>query len=116
MENHRVNLDRSLRNLLMDGVASQIMFSLLTVSIISSYLVSINAPPVLIGLVAAIPYISQLVQIPSAVFAERFSRKRVSLLANMISRTSLLAIGVTLLINLHSEVVLFIAFFVIYNV
>jgi len=116
MDEHRKNLDSSLRNLLMDGVASQIMFSLLTVSIISSYLVSINAPPVLIGLVAAIPYISQLVQIPSAVFAERFSRKRVSLLANMISRTSLLAIGFTMLINLHSEVMLFIAFFVIYNV
>jgi len=116
MEESRVNLDKSLRNLLMDGVASQIMFSLLTVSIISSYLASINAPPVLIGLVAAIPYISQVVQMPSALFAEKFSRKRVSLLANLFSRISLLAIGVTLLINLHSDVLLFVVFFVMYNV
>jgi MFS family permease len=112
----RVNLDKSLRNLLMDGIASQIMFSLLTVSIISSYLASINTPPVLIGFVAAIPYISQLIQIPSALFAEKCSRKKVSLLANVFSRISLLAIGVTLLVNLHSNVLLFIALFVIYNV
>ncbi|WP_456330528.1 MFS transporter [Archaeoglobus sp.] len=116
MEEGRVNLDKSLRNLLMDGVASQIMFSLLTVSIISSYLASINAPPFLIGLVAAIPYVSQLVQIPSAFFAERFSRKRISLFANLLSRISLLAIGITLLINLQSDVMLFVVFFVMYNV
>lgn len=116
MEESRVNLDKSLRNLLTEGVASQTMFSLLTVSIISSYLASINAPPVLIGLVAAVPYISQLVQMPSALFAERFSRKRISLFANLLSRISLLAIGIILLINLQSDVMLFVAFFVIYNV
>ncbi|WP_244403180.1 MFS transporter [Ferroglobus placidus] len=92
------------------------MFSLLTVSVISSYLASINAPPVLVGFVVAISYISQLVQIPSALIAERFSRKRISLLANVISRISLLAIGVTLLVNLHSNVLIFVVFFAIYNV
>jgi MFS family permease len=117
MANERgVDLNRSFRNLLMDGVASQIMFSLVTVSIISSYLASINADPFVIGLVAAISYLSQLIQIPSALFAEKYSRKRISLLANLISRFSLLLIGIVLLINLHFSILLFIVFFAVYNV
>ena len=117
MENESgVDLNRSFRNLLMDGVASQIMFSLVTISIISSYLASINADPFVIGLVAAISYISQLIQIPSALFAEKYSRKRISLLANLISRFSLLLIGIVLLINLHFSILLFIVFFAVYNV
>lgn len=111
-----VDLDKSLRNLLMDGVASQIMFSLLTVSIICSYLASINASPALIGFVAAVPYISQLIQIPSAFFVEKCSRKKVSLIANFLSRISLLAIGVVLFIDLYSNVLWFVVFFVLYNI
>jgi len=99
----------------MDGVASQIMFSLLTASIISSYLVSINADPSIIGLVAAIPFISQLIQIPSVIFAEKFSRKKISVLANFISRSSLLVTGIVLYINGHSAILPFVILFAIYN-
>jgi len=114
-DKEKVNLDRSLRNLLMDGIASQIMFSLITVPIISSYLASINADSFTIGLVAAIPFLSQLIQIPSVVFAEKYSRKKNTLLTNFISRFSLLLIGVALLINGYPDISLFIILFAIYN-
>lgn len=109
-----IDLDRSLRKLLFDGLVSQIMFSLLTVSIISSYLASRNASPLLIGLVAATPYLSQIVQIPSAIFAETFSRKKLSLVSNAISRISLLGIAIAVLSA--SDLVIFILFFAIYNI
>ncbi len=117
MANKReVYLDKSLRNLLMDGIASQIMFSLVTVSIISSYLASVNADSFIIGLVAAISYISQLIQIPSALFAEKYSRKKFSLLANLVSRFSLFLIGIVLFIDLRSSILLLIVFFAVYNI
>ncbi|AEA47170.1 MFS transporter [Archaeoglobus veneficus] len=115
MEKERdIDLNRSLRNLLMDGIASQIMFSLVTVSIVSSYLASVNADPFIIGLVAAIPFLSQLIQLPSAIFAEKYSRKKISLLTNFVSRFSLLLIGVTLLIS-GSSILSFIILFATYH-
>jgi len=111
-----VDLDKSLRNLLMDGIASQIMFSLVTVSIISTYLAFVDADPFIIGLVASIPYVSQLIQIPSALFAEKYSRKRISILTNFVSRISLLFIGIALFINLHSSILLHIVLFADYNI
>jgi len=110
------DLSRSIRNLLMEGIASQIMFSLITVPVISLYLVSINADPSIIGLVAAIPFISQLVQIPSAMFAERFSRKKISIMANFVSRISLLLLGILLYIDGHSTIAPFVILFAIYNI
>jgi len=109
-------LNRSLRNILMEGIASQIMFSLLTVPIISLYLVSVNADPSVIGLVAAIPFISQLVQIPSAIFVERFSRKKISIVASFVSRISLFVIGILLYIDGHSAIAPFVVLFAIYNI
>lgn len=113
-KDEEVNLDKSLRNLFFDGLASQIMFSLLTVSIVTSYLASSNASPILIGLVASLPYLSQMIQLPSALFAEKISRKRVSLLANAISRFSLLAIALVILSG--DEIILSVAFFAVYNI
>jgi len=110
-----VNLKESLDSLLMDGIASQIMFSLVTVSIVSSYLAYVKATPFIIGLVAAIPFLSQLIQLPSAIFAEKHSRKKISLLTNLISRLALLLIGVALLTSGHSSILPFIVFYTTYN-
>ena len=116
MEKERdVNLNRSLRNVLMDGIASQIMFSLVTVSIVSSYLASVNADPSIIGLVAAIPFLSQLTQLLSAIFAEKYSRKKISLTTNFVSRFSLLLIGVALLVSGYLGISFFITLFAIYH-
>jgi MFS family permease len=106
----------SFRSLLMEGIASNIMFSLITVPFITLYLISVNADPSVIGLVAAIPFISQLAQIPSAIFAEKFSRKSISIIANFISRASLLLIGILLYVNQHSAMVPFVILFAIYNI
>ncbi len=107
-----ITLDRSFKNLLMDGIASQIMFSLVTVPIVCSYLASVHADPFVIGLIASIPYLSQLIQLPSAIFAEKYSRKRISLTTIFVSRFSLLLIGIALLTG---SMLSFIVLFAIYN-
>jgi MFS family permease len=109
------DFNKSLRNLLMEGIASYIMFSLLTVPVISLYLVSVNADPSVIGLVAAIPFISQLAQIPSAMFAEKFSRKSISIIANFVSRFSLLLIAVLLCAD-QRAITPFVILFAIYSI
>jgi len=86
---------------------------MLTVAIVSSYLASVNADPALIGLVASIPFVSQLIQIPFAALAENFSRKKVSFVASLISRFSLLLIAVACLVG---SITWFVVFFVIFNV
>ncbi|WP_048085815.1 hypothetical protein [Archaeoglobus veneficus] len=65
------------------------------------------------GLVAAIPFVSQLVQIPFAALAENFGRKKVSFVANLISRISLLLIAGACLTG---SITWFVVIFVIYSV
>ncbi|AGK60112.1 hypothetical protein Asulf_00076 [Archaeoglobus sulfaticallidus PM70-1] len=116
MENEEPEIDRSLKNLLRDGLASQIMFSLVTVPIISSYLALMKASPLLIGFVAGIPYLSQLVQIPSVYIAEKYSRKKICLIYNLLSRISLLLIAIALAIDFDNSVSLVVILFTAYTV
>ncbi|MCS7122064.1 MAG: MFS transporter [Archaeoglobaceae archaeon] len=108
------DLNKSIRNFFAEGVASQISSSLITVAIISSYLAIIDAPPHIIGLTIAIPYLTTSVQLLLAKFVEKRNRKKIALTASLISKSSLIAIAITS--TLTDNVLIFIILYLIFNI
>jgi len=115
-EDHNSPFNPTLRYFLIEGIASQVMFTLLAIPFISLYLASIGASPSLIGLVAAIPYASNLIQLPSALFAEKFNRKKFSISASTVSRFSLLIMALFLLFDEKNALLSFVILFILYNI
>ncbi|MEM0088623.1 MAG: hypothetical protein QXM23_02895 [Archaeoglobaceae archaeon] len=108
--------ERSLKNFIREGIFSQITYSLLTATIVSSYLVVVGANSFTIGVLVAIPHMTTLTQIISAKFIEKRSRKKVAVFASFVAKNSLLAIAVASLINGPYEILAFALFYLIFNV
>lgn len=108
--------ERSLKNFIREGIFSQITSSLLTATIISSYLAVIGANSFLIGLLVAIPYMTTITQIISAKFVEKRSRKKVAVFASFVAKNSILAIAIISFIDGPYEILAFAFFYLIFNV
>ncbi|MEM0202591.1 MAG: hypothetical protein QXO16_03180 [Archaeoglobaceae archaeon] len=108
--------ERSLKNFIRDGIFSQITYSLLTATIVSSYLAVIGADSFTIGLLVAIPSMTTITQIISAKFVEKRSRKKVAIFASFVAKNSLLAIAVASLIDGPYEILAFALFYLIFNI
>ena len=67
---------RSLRLMVGEGVASSAMFSLGSGGFMAAYALALGANNFQIGILAALPYISQIVQLPVILAVERFRRRK----------------------------------------
>ncbi len=70
---------RGSRMLVWEGMCSNAMFSVLTSGLLAAYALALGANNLQIGIISAIPFVTQLAQIPSVVLVERFkSRKAIA--------------------------------------
>ena len=107
--------ERSLKNFIREGIFSQMTLSLLTMTVVSSYLTAIGADHLTIGFLVAIPYITTIAQIISAKFVEKRNRKRFAIFVSFVSKNSLLAIAVASLVSGPYEILVFAIFYLIFN-
>ncbi|MCS7143622.1 MAG: MFS transporter [Archaeoglobaceae archaeon] len=110
------DMERSLRNFLLEGIFSQITYSLITVTIISSYLAAAKATPLVISILVSIPHLTTLAQIVSAKFIETRNRKKISNMASSIAKISLLGIAVISFIGGEHEIFFFAILFLVFNI
>ena len=67
------------RMLVWEGMCSNAMFSVVTSGLLAAYALALGANNLQIGIISAIPFITQLAQIPSVLLVERYkSRKAIS--------------------------------------
>ncbi len=67
---------RSLRHLVWESVASGVMFSLGSGGLMAAYALALGANNLQVGLLAALPFLSQVLQIPAILAVERFRRRK----------------------------------------
>ncbi|MDK2876964.1 MAG: hypothetical protein PWQ22_1374 [Archaeoglobaceae archaeon] len=108
--------EKSLKNFFREGIFSQITLSLLTATVISSYLALAGASPLQIGVLVAIPYLTTTTQVVSAKFIEKRSRKRIAVFASFVANNSILAITISSLLDGSYEVFAFAIFYLIFNI
>jgi len=70
------NLDRTFRLVLYDALASEAMSSLTTGVFLAGFMVQLGASNLAIGLLAAVPFAVQFLQLPAVVLVERIRRRR----------------------------------------
>jgi len=88
-----------LRAVIRDGLASQVMVTFTGGVFLVAYALKLGASNVTIGLLAAIPPLTQLIQIPSILLVERIRKRRlISMLGSASSRIFWLLIAVSSLI------------------
>lgn len=83
---------RGMRLVLLDGLTTQTMATLTGGVFLTAYALQIGASNLVVGLLAAIPFLAQLMQLPAIVMVERFrQRRRLVVLASLIGRVGLVA-------------------------
>ncbi|MCX8172704.1 MAG: MFS transporter [Archaeoglobaceae archaeon] len=107
---------KSITNFFREGIFSQITNSLLTATLISSYLAVVGASPFVIGVLLAIPHLTTIAQIISAKFVEKRSRKRFAILASLVAKNSILAMAIISFIGGPYEILAFAIFYLIFNI
>ncbi|HLB98137.1 MAG TPA: hypothetical protein VJK90_10765, partial [Acetobacteraceae bacterium] len=70
------NLDRTFRLVLYDALASEAMASLTTGVFLAGFMVQLGASNLSIGLLAAVPFSVQFLQLPAVVLVERIRARR----------------------------------------
>ena len=77
-----------------NGVGIQIMETLAVGAFLTAFALKLGASNFTIGLLAAVPHLSQLAQIPALAVVERFrNRKRIYFISGLIARPAMLIIG-----------------------
>jgi MFS family permease len=77
-----------------NGVGIQIMETLAVGSFLTAFAIQLGASNFTIGLLAAVPHLSQLAQIPALAVVERVrNRKRIYFISGLIARPAMLIIG-----------------------
>ncbi len=80
---------RSLRSSVYEGMTAEVVGASSSGAALTAWALYLGASPVLIALLAALPYLSQLVQFPSAWLTSRVGARKVALVATSISRQAL---------------------------
>ena len=84
-------IEKGLRNVIKDGLTSQAMVTLTGGIFLVAFALKLGASNTVIGLLAAIPALAQLVQIPSIYFIEKYrTRRAITVYAGILSRMFLL--------------------------
>ncbi|MDE2843210.1 MAG: MFS transporter [Chloroflexota bacterium] len=85
---------RSLRFLAWEGLASGAMFSLGSGGFMAAYALALGANNLEVGILAALPFMSQVVRLPAILLVERFrARKALGLPALVLSHLSWIPVG-----------------------
>jgi MFS family permease len=96
------NLDHALKLVLWDSLASEAMGTLTTGVFLVGLAVSLDASNFMIGVLAAIPFFVQLLQLPAVLLVEKFGHRRwISVAASGTGRGFLLAVAFTPLLPHH---------------
>src|SRR6185437_12260340 len=83
---------RGFRLVLCDGLASEAMGTLTTGVLLAGFAVELGASNFAIGILAAVPFLIQLLQIPAVILVEHWrDRRRICVGASLIGRIFLLA-------------------------
>ncbi|NJD77327.1 MAG: MFS transporter [Candidatus Methanoperedens sp.] len=87
-------IENGLKGVIKDGLASQALTTLTGGIFLVAFALELGASNVIIGLLAAIPPLAQLIQIPSIYLVEKYrNRCKISVLASALSRTFWLPIA-----------------------
>ncbi len=87
-------IQAGLKNVLKDGIATQAMVTLTGGVFLVSFALKMGASNVFIGLLAAIPFLAQLMQIPSVYLVEKYRMRRlITVSASFCGKIFLLFIG-----------------------
>jgi MFS family permease len=91
---------RVARLLLLDGLASEAMGTLTTGVFLAGFAVQLGASNFAIGILAAVPFFVQLLQLPAVILVERWrDRRRICVTASLIGRCFLILCGAVPLIG-----------------
>ena len=69
-------IGRSLRLMVWEGVASGALFSLGSGGFMAAYALALGANNLQVGILAALPFITQVAQLPAILAVERFRRRK----------------------------------------
>ncbi len=108
-----LKLKRGLHSITIDGLMSQAMTTLTGGIFLVALAVSLNSSNFYVGLLAAIPPLAQLFQIPAVLLIEKFKkRKIISVINSLISRLFLLAIPFFIFFTNKNMALLFLLTFI----
>jgi MFS family permease len=110
-------IERGLRATTRDGLCSQAMGTFTTGTFLVGYALSLGANNTMIGVLAAIPFLANLLQVPTVLLVERIRmRKAIVVVSNIVGRLALLmATLVPLLPTTSLRMTVLIACFIVYN-
>src|SRR3546814_12128475 len=87
-------VDRGLKLVLLDGLTTQVMTTMTTGVFLVGFALQFDATNFTIGLLAAIPFFGQMVQLPGIFLVERLrTRRRICVSAATIGRLALFAVA-----------------------
>ena len=96
-------VQRSLRLMIWEGVASGAMFSLGSGGFMAAYALALGANNLQVGLLAALPFITQIAQLPTILAVERFRKRKLIQIPAMLATHALwLPIGAVPFLLGHS--------------
>jgi MFS family permease len=108
--------DRVFRLVLYDGLASEAMGTLTTGVFLAGFAVALGASNAAIGVLAAVPFLVQLLQLPAVVLVEHLrARRSIVVWASLVGRCFLLVCGAAPLLGHGTGVLLLIAGLAIYQ-
>ena len=82
-------VQRSLRLMIWEGVASGAMFSLGSGGFMAAYALALGANNLQVGLLAALPFITQIAQLPAILAVERFRKRKLIQIPAMLATQAL---------------------------
>ena len=110
------NLDKTFRLVLYDALASEAMASLTTGVFLAGFMVQLGASNLAIGLLAAVPFSVQFLQLPAVVLVERIrARRAICAWAAGIGRSFLLVAAVAPFLGAHVAIAVLIGAVALYQ-
>jgi len=89
-------IEKGLKAVINDGLASQAMVTFTSGAFLVAFALKLGASNIVIGLLAAIPTLMQLIQLPSIYLVEKLKNRRaITVFASLASRTLFMLIAVT---------------------
>jgi MFS family permease len=98
-------LRRTLRASTAEGFGAELVNACAGPTILAGWAIHLGATPLEVGALGALPYLAQLVQLPSAWVTAAFGRRRVAIVAVALSRQALLPLALAPLLHLDAAAV-----------
>lgn len=110
-------IKRGLNYLLLDGVCSQSMSSLTSSAFLIAYVLMFNVPNIIVGILTAIPFLANLMQLLSTWLIENLNkRKIISVISSLLGRLSLFFIALTPIFFQNFEIYALLLFIALLNI